>query len=318
MPKRSKQHTNNGKHRRPYRARPPLLNHPANIVTSRISKLRVSSTQLALSWADLGFATMRTRVFSAPKVPAVFLMFWIVKLLTTGIGETGSDFLGTVSIPLAAVVGLGTFSAALYIQLKAATYHPVRYWATVLSVALFGTMIADGPHVALGTPYWLDSIVYLVLLGGLLTWWQRSEGTISVHSITTARRERFYWGVVLMTFGLGTAVGDATAIDFGLGFTWSIVLFALLIVVPLGLRKLGLNVTIAFWASYVLTRPLGASVADWLAKGTHDGGVGWGTGPVTAIGLLLFALLVAYLTMTHSDIDHAAVHARESALDPTS
>jgi uncharacterized membrane-anchored protein len=268
---------------------------------------------------------MRTRVFSAPKVPAVFFMFWVVKLLTTGIGETASDFLGTISIPLAGVIGIGGFFTALYLQLKAETYHPVRYWATVLGVALFGTMIADGPHVALGTPYWFDSIVYLVLLCGLLTWWQRSEGTISVHSITTARRERFYWGVVLLTFGLGTAVGDATAIDFGLGFTWSILLFGVLILVPLGLWKLGLNVTVAFWASYVLTRPLGASIADWLGKGTHQGGVGWGLGPVTGLGLLLFAALVAYLALTHSDVDHAAVHARGSAagepepvLDPAS
>ncbi|MEU0090035.1 hypothetical protein [Kribbella sp. NPDC006257] len=256
---------------------------------------------------------MQTRVFQAPKVPAVFLMFWVVKVLTTGIGETGSDFLGSVSIPLAAVIGAGGFFTALSLQLKAETYHPVRYWATVLSVAVFGTMIADGPHVALGTPYWFDSIVYFVLLCGLLIWWQRSEGTISVHSITTARRERFYWGVVLLTFGLGTAIGDATAIDFGLGFTWSIALFAVLIVVPLGLWKLGLNVTAAFWASYVLTRPLGASVADWLGKPAHDGGVGWGTGPVTLVGLLLFAALVAYLALTHSDVDHAAIHARDSA-----
>ncbi|GAA3119847.1 membrane protein [Kribbella aluminosa] len=244
----------------------------------------------------------------------MFLMFWAVKLLTTGIGETAADYLGTVSIPLAAVIGLGSFSTAIYLQLKADTYHPVRYWATVLSVALFGTMVADGPHIALGTPYWFDSIVYLGLLCGLLTWWQRSEGTISVHSITTARRERFYWGVVLLTFGLGTAVGDATAIDFGLGFTWSIVLFAVLIVVPLGLWKLGLNATIAFWASYVLTRPLGASIADWFGKDIHKGGLGWGIGPVTLVGLLLFAVLVAYLSLTHSDVDHAADHARESAV----
>ena len=257
---------------------------------------------------------MQTRVFRAPKVPAVFLMFWVVKLLTTGIGETASDYLGTVSIPLAAVIGIGSFFTALYLQLKAQTYHPARYWVTVLGVALFGTMIADGPHVALGTPYWFDSIVYLVLLCALLTWWQRSEGTISVHSITTARRERFYWGVVLITFGLGTAVGDATAIDFGLGFTWSILLFAVLIVVPLGLWKLGLNVTVAFWSSYVLTRPLGASIADWLGKGTHDGGVGWGIGPVTLVGLLLFVVFVAYLTVTHSDVDHAAIHARDSTV----
>jgi len=242
------------------------------------------------------------RVFAAPKVSDVFLLFWVVKLLTTGIGETGSDFLGTVSIPLAAVVGVGGFALALTLQLRASTYQPVRYWSTVLAVAVFGTMIADGPHVALGTPYWVDSIIYLVLLVAVLTWWRRTEGTISVHSITTARRERFYWGVVLLTFGLGTAVGDAAAVDLGLGFRWSILVFAVLIVVPLVLWRLGLDATIAFWASYVLTRPLGASVADWLAKGHREGGVGLGTGPVTAVGLVLFALLVAHLQRTR----HAA------------
>lgn len=249
---------------------------------------------------------VQTRTFASPKVPAVFALFWVVKLLTTGIGETGADFLGTVSIPLAAVVGIGGFAAALTVQLRADTYHPVRYWLTVLGVALFGTMIADGPHVVLGTPYWVDSIVYLVLLVAVLAWWRRSEGTISVHSITSARRERFYWGVVLLTFGLGTALGDATAIDLGMGFVWSILLFGVLIVVPLGLWRAGLDATLAFWSSYALTRPLGASVADWLAKGPSEGGVGWGTGPVTAIGLAVFVALVAYLHLTHADVDREA------------
>ena len=209
---------------------------------------------------------MTPRVFRAPKVPEVFLLFWIVKLLTTGIGEAWADFMGSVSIPLAGVVGVGGFFVALWFQLRADTYHPVRYWVTVLMVALFGTMIADGPHVALGTPYYVDSIIYFALLCGLLTWWRRSEGTLSVHSITTARRERFYWGTVLLTFGLGTAVGDTTAINMGLGFAWSIVLFGVLILVPFGLWRVGLSATAAFWSSYVLTRPLGASVADWLGK----------------------------------------------------
>jgi uncharacterized membrane-anchored protein len=247
------------------------------------------------------------RVFRAPKVPEVFLLFWVVKLLTTGIGEAGSDFLGTVSIPLAAVVGIGGFFAVLRLQLKAERYHPVRYWVTVLGVALFGTMVADGPHVALGTPYYVDSAIYTVLLAGLLAWWRWSEGTLSVHSITTARRERFYWGAVLLTFGLGTALGDTTAINLGLGFAWSIVLFGVAILVPLGLWRMGLNATVAFWASYVLTRPLGASVADWLGK---KSGLGWGDGTVTALGLVLFAALVAYLTGTHSDVEgaHAEHH----------
>jgi uncharacterized membrane-anchored protein len=249
-----------------------------------------------------------TRVFRAPKVPEVFLFFWVVKLLTTGIGESAADFLGTVSIPLAAAIGIGGFFAVLWLQLRATTYHPVRYWVTVLGVALFGTMVADGPHVALGTPYYVDSLVYLVLLGGLLAWWRSSEGTLSIHSITTARRERFYWGTVLLTFRLGTALGDTTAINLGLGFGWSIVLFGVLILVPLALWRLGLDAVLAFWSSYVLTRPLGASVADFLGK--KSGGLGWGGGTVTAIGLVLFAVLVAHATRTHSDVEgaHAAHH----------
>lgn len=251
---------------------------------------------------------MTPRVFSAPKVPEVFLLFWVVKLLTTGIGEAGADFMGTVSIPLAAAVGIGGFFVALWLQLRADAYHPFRYWVTVLMVALFGTMIADGPHVALGTPYYVDSCLYLVLLAGLLTWWRRSEGTLSVHSITTPRRERFYWGTVLLTFGLGTAVGDTTAINFGLGFSWSIALFAVLILVPFVLWRRGLDATIAFWASYVLTRPLGASVADWLGKPPSQGGVNWGDGTVTALGMALFCGLVAYLAITHSDVEGAHQH----------
>lgn len=259
---------------------------------------------------------MTARAFRVPKVPEVFLLFWVVKLLTTGIGEAGADFLGTVSIPLAALVGIGGFFVALWWQLRAEVYHPVRYWTTVLMVALFGTMVADGPHVALGTPYYVDSLIYLGLLVGLLTWWRASEGTLSVHSITTARRERFYWGTVLLTFGLGTALGDTTAINLGLGFAWSIALFGALILVPLGLWRIGLDATVAFWASYVLTRPLGASVADWLGKPAAGGGVGWGDGTVFGLGLALFVGLVAYLAITHGDVEgaHEARH-RDELLD---
>jgi uncharacterized membrane-anchored protein len=238
----------------------------------------------------------------APKVPEVFVLFWIVKLLTTGIGETASDFLGHVNLVLAGIVGVGGFLLTLRIQLRARTYHPVRYWATVLMVAVFGTMVADGPHVALGTPYYVDSATYLVLLCGLLGWWYASEGTLSVHSITTPRRERFYWGAVLLTFGLGTALGDTTAINLGLGFAWSILVFGVLIVVPLVLWRFGLSAVACFWAAYSLTRPLGASVADYLAS--RDG-LHLGTGPVTAAGLLLFAVGVAYLALTHGDVEGA-------------
>jgi uncharacterized membrane-anchored protein len=262
----------------------------------------------------------RARAFATPKVPEVFLVFWVIKLLTTGIGETASDFMGTHSLVVAGVVGVGGFFLALWLQLRADRYHPVRYWVTVLMVAVFGTMIADGPHVALGTPYYVDSTIYLVLLVALLGWWRRTEGTLSVHSITTARRERFYWGTVLLTFGLGTALGDTTAENLHLGFAWSIVVFATLMLVPLGVWAYAgrsrpdapasaagaAAVSVAtFWAAYSLTRPLGASIADWMAT-KH--GLDWGTGPVTAVGLVLFVLLVGYVAVTHSDVEgaHAA------------
>ena len=239
------------------------------------------------------------RRFHAPKVPDVLVAFWVIKLLTTGIGETASDFMGTRSLVLAGIVGVGGFFAALVWQLRSDAYHPVRYWVTVLFVAIFGTMIADGPHVALGTPYYVDSAIYLVLLTGLLLWWQRSEGSLDIHSITSARRERFYWGTVLMTFGLGTALGDTTAENLHLGYGWSVVIFGSLILVPFVAWRLGASAVVCFWAAYSLTRPLGASIADGLAVSRAHGGLGWTTGTVTALGLVLFALLVGSVAVTH-------------------
>jgi uncharacterized membrane-anchored protein len=251
--------------------------------------------------------TIRNRHFLGPKVPEIFFVFWVLKLLTTGIGETASDFLGTWNLAAAGVIGVGGFFAALWWQTRAATYHPLRYWVTVLMVAVFGTMIADGPHVALGSPYYVDAFIYFLLLCALLTWWKRSEGTLSVHSIVTARRERFYWGTVLLTFGLGTALGDTTATNLHLGYWWSVALFAALMVVPIVAWRAGVDAVVCFWAAYSLTRPLGASVADGLAVSRAHGGLGWTTGVVTAIGLGMFVALVAYVALTHSDEEGAHV-----------
>ena len=247
---------------------------------------------------DTTASRARVRAFAAPKVPEVLVIFWLIKLLTTGIGETASDFLGTWNMLAAGVIGVGGFVVALWWQLRAASYHPVRYWVAVLMVAVFGTMIADGPHVALGTPYYVDATIYLALLAALLTWWQRSEGTLSVHSITTARRERFYWGTVLLTFGLGTALGDTTATNLHLGYGWSVILFGALILVPLAAWRLGASAVVCFWAAYCLTRPLGASIADGLAVSRAHGGLAWTTGTVTLLGLVLFVLLVGYVALS--------------------
>ena len=244
---------------------------------------------------------MQNRSYAAPKVPEIFAIFWVIKLLTTGIGETSSDFLGTWNVIVAGIVGVGGFFLALRWQTRATTYHPIRYWVTVLMVAVFGTMIADTPHVVLGTPYYVDATFYFILLCALLRWWKRSEGTLSVHSILTARRERFYWAAVLLTFGLGTALGDTTATNLHMGYWWSTVLFGVLILIPLMAWKAGADAVVCFWAAYSLTRPLGASIADGLAVKHASGGLGWTTGVVTAIGLVLFVALVAYVTITHAD-----------------
>lgn len=230
------------------------------------------------------------------KVPALGMLFWFIKVLTTGTGEAASDFLGSVSIPLAGVVGLGGFCVALWVQGKATRYVPYVYWFAVAMVALFGTMAADAVHL-IGIPYALSTSAYAIALAAIFLTWHRSEKTLSIHSITTPRREVFYWLTVLATFALGTAAGDLTADELGLGFFTSAVIFAVLIVIPaIGYWKFGLNEIVAFWSAYVITRPLGASVADWLGKPETRSGVGLGDGVVTAIGTVLIVGCVAYIT----------------------
>jgi uncharacterized membrane-anchored protein len=239
----------------------------------------------------------------AAKVPEVTALFWVVKVLTTGMGEAASDYLGEADLVLGGVVGVGGFALALWLQLRADRYRAPLYWACVSMVAVFGTMLADVLRVATGLPLWATSAVYALAVAGMFAWWRRSEGTLDVHSITTARRERFYWATVLATFALGTAVGDLTGLALHLGFLPSGLLFTAAIAVPLIARRAGADPVATFWAAYVLTRPLGASFADWLAK-EHDvgGGLGHGDGPVALGALALVAVLVAVLALRRDDV----------------
>ena len=248
------------------------------------------------------------RQFAAAKVPEVTVLFWVVKVLTTGMGEAAADFLGEVSDVLAGAVGLLGLVLALVLQFRAERYVAVRYWSAVAMVAVFGTMIADGPHVVLGLPYVVSTLLYVALLSAAFLLWRRSEGTLSIHSITTRRREGWYWVTVLATFALGTALGDLTATVWHLGFFWSAVLFAALIAVPaIGWARLGLHPVVAFWSAYVLTRPLGASIADWLGKPhAQAGGLGLGDGPVTAVTLVVIAGLVGWCAVTRRDVQRPA------------
>jgi uncharacterized membrane-anchored protein len=172
-------------------------------------------------------------------------------------------------------------------------------------VAIFGTMAADGIHDGAGIGYAVTTPLFALVTGAIFFLWYRGEGTLSIHSITNPRRERFYWAAVLGTFALGTAAGDLTALALNLGFGVSIVVFAAIICVPaIGWWRLHMHPIVAFWFAYVVTRPLGASFADWFSKPTN-GGLGNGDGTVSAIALLFFIGLVAYVAITKCDVQPA-------------
>jgi uncharacterized membrane-anchored protein len=239
---------------------------------------------------------------AAPKVPEITALFWAIKILTTGMGEATSDFLGNLSIPLAGIVGVGGFALAMWLQLRSPRYQAPVYWFAVVMVAVFGTIAADAVHIV-GLPYAVTTLFYAAVLAAILRRWWRVEGTLSIHSIVTARRETYYWLTVLATFALGTAAGDLTAGELGLGYFPSAVLFGAAILIPaIAWRAFGLNPVVAFWLSYVLTRPLGASVADWLGKPPASSGVGLGDGTVAGLALVVIIVLVGYVTVTRSDV----------------
>lgn len=239
------------------------------------------------------------------KVPQVTLLFWVIKLLTTAMGESTSDFLVFHFNPYAAVIlGFIVFVVVMWLQFRTRTYVPWLYWLNVLMVAIFGTMAADVTHVVLGVPYIISTIAFAIALTIIFYLWQQTEGTLSIHSITTTRREMFYWATVLATFALGTAAGDLAAFTFHLGFLAAGVLFAVVFAIPaIGFRLFSWNPIFSFWFAYILTRPLGASFADWTGKESSVGGLGWGDGPVAAVLFLLIVILVGYLQITHEDVD---------------
>ncbi len=247
---------------------------------------------------------------AAVKVPEITALFWVIKVLTTGMGEAASDRLSHISVALAGVAGVGGFAIAMWLQFRTDRYRPAVYWFAVAMVALFGTMVADGLHVALGVPYLVSTVVYALAVAVLLWRWHRSEGTLSIHSIVSRRRESYYWLTVLATFALGTAAGDLTAATLHLGYLLSGLLFAAVIAVPaIGWWRFGLNATLAFWAAYVVTRPLGASFADWFGKPPSRGhGLGYGDGVVTIV--LTIAIVVLVAVESRRERSSAGLHRR--------
>jgi uncharacterized membrane-anchored protein len=246
------------------------------------------------------------RIFPAPlaaKVPEVIVVFWVVKILTTAGGEATSDYLKTLGNVKGGGIEVLVFVVGLVLQFSTRRYRALAYWFLAFAIAIFGTGVSDFLHLDVHIPYAGTTLLWALVLAAILWIWQRREHTLSIHSITTQRREAFYWATVFATFALGTALGDFTATSLNLGYLASGLLFGVLIFVPaLAWWRLGLNSIGAFWASYVVTRPLGASFADYISKPASISGINFGDGPTAIVFGAAVLVLVVYLALARPDI----------------
>ena len=239
------------------------------------------------------------------KVPEVTLYFWIIKVLCTTVGETAADLLN-VNLNLGLtnttyILGALTL-LVLVLQFKASKYVPSIYWVVVVLISIVGTLITDNLVDNIGVALETTTVLFAGALALTFVAWYANEHTLSIHTIVTARREAFYWLAILFTFALGTAAGDLTAEQLNVGYLLSAVGFATAIaVVAVAHYRFNLNAVVAFWIAYVLTRPLGASIGDYLSQAREDGGLALGTTVTSALFLVTISGLVAYLTMTRRD-----------------
>jgi uncharacterized membrane-anchored protein len=240
----------------------------------------------------------------AAKVPQIGLLFWVVKLLTTAGGEAFSDYLSH-DIPVGVVVDLVLIVTAVFFQFRTRRYVAAAYWYLALAIATFGTGAADTMHLEIGLPYTVTTLLWAVVLAVVFWLWYRSERTLSIHSIVTRRREVYYWITVFATFALGTALGDLTATTWHLGYLTSGVLFAVIIAIPAIGWRAGLNPVVAFWFAYIVTRPLGASFADYFSKPHSLSGLNFGDLPTTAAFVAALVVLVGYLQISRRDAQPA-------------
>ncbi|MEE7462929.1 hypothetical protein MFUR16E_17585 [Methylobacterium fujisawaense] len=233
------------------------------------------------------------------KVPQATLIFWVIKIMSTTVGETGADY-------LAVHVGLGTavtgaimvslLAAALALQARTRRYVPWIYWLTVLLVSIVGTQLTDFLTDKLEVSLYASTAAFAVALSATFALWHAFEGTLSIRTIVTRRREGFYWLAILLTFALGTAAGDLATEALGLGFDWGVVAFGSLIAATALARRLGAGAVLTFWVAYVLTRPLGAALGDLLSQSREYGGLGFGTVVTSLVFLSVIVALVAFVT----------------------
>ncbi len=244
------------------------------------------------------------------KVPAVTAFFWIIKVLATTVGETFADFLNTnlnMGLTKTSLIITVMLIVALAFQFRAQRYIPVVYWLVVILISVAGTLITDNLTDNLGVALKTTTIIFSICLAITFLVWHRVEGTLSIHSVRTKRREAFYWLTILFTFALGTAAGDLVNESFAIGYTKGLLLFGSLIAAFAIAYRFGLNAVLSFWACYVLTRPLGASLGDLLTQPVvpeEDGafpGLGYSTFAVNAVFAIIIVVLVGYLQVSKVD-----------------
>ncbi len=244
------------------------------------------------------------------KVPEVTLYFWVIKVLATTVGETAADFLATnlgLGLTGTTLIMSALLTIALGFQFRARRYVPGLYWLAVVLISIVGTLITDNLVDNLGVSLGLCTTVFGIAMLATFGVWYASEKTLSIHSITTTKREAFYWLAILFTFALGTAAGDLIAEGLNIGYFNSVILFIAMIgLVGIAYTYLDLNAVVAFWIAYVLTRPLGASTGDLLAQAKADGGLGLGTTVTSAIFLTAILGVVVYMTMAQKRTGVAA------------
>jgi uncharacterized membrane-anchored protein len=233
------------------------------------------------------------------KVPEVTLAFWVIKVMSTTVGETGADYLAVhagLGTGVTGIIMAGLLAAALVVQLRYRRYVPWTYWLTVVLVSVVGTQITDLLTDQLGVSLYWSTATFAVMLGAIFALWYAVERTLSIHTIVTTRREQFYWAAILCTFALGTAAGDLATEALGLGFNLGFLVFGALIGTITAAYYLGANAVLTFWLAYILTRPLGASLGDLLSQARDYGGLGLGTVYTSLAFLTVIVVLVGFLT----------------------
>jgi len=273
---------------------PGLLVHP----NAELRQLRETDiNMLHVGWKEsMNKSSASDSIDWLNKVPEVTLSFWIIKIMSTTVGETGADFLavnaGWGQGVTRAVMG-ALLAVALFAQLRARRYTPWIYWLTVVLVSVVGTQITDLLTDGLGVSLYVSTSVFAAVLAVIFAFWYRVERTLSVRAIVTRRRELFYWAAILCTFALGTAAGDLATEALSLGFTRGAAAFGALIGISCVIWRMGGNAVLAFWIAYILTRPLGASLGDLLTQAKTYGGLGMGAMWTSALFLTVIVMLVA-------------------------